>query len=268
MKNRITISIQVILVFISITIWGQPQKLQVSPNGRFLSTADGKAVFLNGDTGWRLPQDLNREDAEHYIKVRKSQNFNLLGVAAMFGNNPKNFYGDVPFEKVDGKPDPTKPLLTKGNNPENKKEYDYWDNLDHVIELTEKYDMYVTLVICFNGWVVGSGNGKNREQILFNKENAYEYGYFIGNRYKDKQNILWMIGGDRGAIYGEFDYTNVYRAMAEGCVDGIKGTKNHDGKYDISGILMSFHPQKNKPNSSKWFHDDEWCVFSCSCQRI
>ncbi|MEN8204304.1 MAG: DUF4038 domain-containing protein, partial [Bacteroidota bacterium] len=201
-------------------------------------------------------------DAEHYIKVRKDQDFNLLGISAIHGNDPINYYGDVPFKKSNGIWDPAKPLLTKGKDPEHKVQYDYWDHLDYILELTEAYDMYVALVICFNSWVAGSGNGANRSQIVFNEESAYAYGYFIGNRYRGKQNILWMMGGDRSAVYGEFDYTGVYRAMAEGVADGIKGTQEHDGIYDMEGILMSFHPQKNNPKSSEWFHKDDWLTFN------
>lgn len=263
-KNSNRIKIALLLWFISLAgiSFSQPSRLSVSPNGRLLVDEQGNTVFLNGDTGWTLPSQLSREDAEHYIKVRKSQDFNLIGVAAIFGDDPKNFYGDFAFEKTNGKWDPTKPLTTKGNNPDIPEEYDYWDNLDYIVGLTEKHNLYITLVICFNGWVTGSGDGKDRSPIVFNQKNAYEYGYFIGERYKHKKNILWMIGGDRSAVYGEFDYTAVYRAMAEGCADGIKGNKKHDGKYDISGILMSFHPQKGNPNSAEWFHNDEWLTFN------
>jgi len=253
-----------VLVFIlqSLLLMAQAPRLRVSENGHYLAGKDGAIVFLNGDTGWNLPLLIDRSDAEHYIKVRKEQDFNLLCISALFGNHPSNFYGDAPFEKKDGRWDPARPLITDGKDPGNRAEYDYWDHLDYVLGLTEEYMMYVALVICFNDWVVGSGNGQDRSHIVFSKENAYEYGYFIGNRYKDKQNILWMLGGDRSAVYGEFDYTGIYRAMAEGCVDGIKGDRAFDGNYDMEGILMSFHPQKKHPKSSEWFHQDDWLTFN------
>jgi len=255
-------AIPVLILVTAHWTWAQPPQMSIGDNGRFLTNQQGETVFINGDTGWNLALLLNRADAAHYVKVRNSQNFNLLGVSAIHGNNPENFYGDAPFEKTEGRWDPSKPIITDGNDPGNRLQYDYWDHLDYVLELTEKYKMYVALVVCFNNWVAGSGNGGNRSQIVFNKDNAYEYGNFIGNRYKDRKNILWMMGGDRSAVYGEYDYREVYRAMAEGCADGIKGVKNHDGNYDISGILMSFHPQKNNPNSSQWFHNEDWLTFN------
>lgn len=240
----------------------QVPPLSLSQNKRFLSTEDGKVVYLNGDTGWNLARLLSREDAEHYVKVRKEQDFNLLGVSAIHTNNPTNIYGDAPFHRIKGTWDLTKPDTTAGIEPGNRVQYDYWDHLDYVLGLIEAHEMYVALVVCFNSWVVGSGNGQDTSQIIFSEVNAYAYGYFLGDRYKDKQHILWMMGGDRSAVYGELDYTAVYRAMAEGVADGIKGRHGFDGIYDMEGILMSFHPQKRHPNSSRWFHEDEWLSFN------
>lgn len=249
-------------VFTGLLIFAQPAALTVDASGHYLVTREGKVVFLNGDTGWNLARLLSREDVEHYIRVRKEQGFNLLGVSAIHENDPENFYGDQPFESLDGKWNPAKPLITKGISPTNSDKYDYWDHLDYVLDLIEEYNMYVALVICFNDWVAGSGNGADRSNIVFDKKNAYEYGYFIGERYKEKTNILWMMGGDRSAVYGEIDYTEIYGAMAEGCADGIKGNNSQDGQYDMEGILMSFHPQKHHPNSSEWFHNEMWLTFN------
>ncbi|MEN8202653.1 MAG: DUF4038 domain-containing protein, partial [Bacteroidota bacterium] len=72
----------------------QSPELEISKNGHYLSRKDGTIVFLNGDTGWNLALMLSRNDAEHYIKVRKDQDFNLLGISAIHGNDPINYYGD------------------------------------------------------------------------------------------------------------------------------------------------------------------------------
>ena len=81
-----------------------------------------------------------------------------------------------------------------------------------------------------------------------------------------KNNLLWMTGGDRSAIYdlknGQHDYREVWRAMAEGLADGANGVDNLDGQADYSNILISFHPRKWAPNSSEWFHNDPWLAFN------
>ena len=228
--------------------------LRVSENNLYLEDLQGQPVFLNGDTGWNLGIRLEREEIRRYLEVRKSQKFNIIGMAAMFESNHTNVYGHQPMHKTDGKWDPAKPLVTDY--------YDYWDHIDFAIEEIASRDMYVALVIAFNSWVVGNGRGENREQIVFNEQNAYEYGHWIGNRYKNHHHIIWMMGGDRSPVYGEYDYQAVYHAMAEGVADGIKGHLGFDGQADYSGILMSYHPQKARPASSTWFHQAPWMSFN------
>jgi hypothetical protein len=84
---------------------------------------------------------------------------------------------------------------------------------------------------------------------IFNKENGYKYGQWIGKRYRDYKNIIWINGGDRS---GGGDNKPVWDAIAE----GIKSVdKNH---------LMTFHPS-GESSSSDWFHESSWLDFNM-CQ--
>ena len=256
-------------MLLSGTLIAQPSPLQIDQNKHVLADANGKPVFLMGDTAWKLAIEVNREDVNYYLDTRKAQHFNTIGIAALFESSIVNGYGDEPFDQTDGKLDPTKPLTTKGSNPSNEAEYDYWDHLDYVLDAIGKRDMYPVLVISFNSWVVGSGNGGDRDRIVFDKEKAYGYGRWIGDRYKKEKHIIWMLGGDRSAVYEPYDYRDIYNAMAEGLADGIKGANKFDSKADYSDILMSFHPQKANPNSSAWFHHQPWLSFNSiqACPR-
>ena len=42
--------------------------LKVSANQRYLQTADGKPFFWLGDTGWLLPERLDRAEAQYYLQ--------------------------------------------------------------------------------------------------------------------------------------------------------------------------------------------------------
>ena len=42
--------------------------LQVSASGRYLQHADGTPFFWLGDTGWLMPERLNREEVEFYLE--------------------------------------------------------------------------------------------------------------------------------------------------------------------------------------------------------
>jgi hypothetical protein len=49
---------------------------------------------------------------------------------------------------------------------------------------------------------------------IFNTQNAKVYGNWIGNRYKDRTNIIWILGGDRNPRNEQDE--DIWRAMAAG----------------------------------------------------
>ncbi len=258
--TRKLLLLTIILLFTLFTN-GQPSQLFVSEDQTFLSTAKGDPVFLNGDTGWRMVSELTREEAVFYLDTRAEQGFNCIGLAAIMGE-PVSAYGDEAFEKSGDTWEVDKPKSTKGKNFSNVTEYDYWDHLEYIIDEAGKRDMYIALVINFTSWVVGDGNGEDRENILFDENKAYAYGNWMGKRFGSKPHLLWMMGGDRSAIYGQYDYRHVFDAMAEGVADGKNNISKRDGKADYSDILISYHPQKANPSSSLYVHDRDWMAFN------
>jgi len=94
--------------------------------------------------------------------------------------------------------------------------------------------------------------------LIFNNETrAYTYGHFLGTRYKNKRNIIWILGGDRN---GGGDYKRIWRAMAEGIADGVNGINKQDGKAHYSTTCMTYHPE-NGNISNIWFRYDDWLDF-------
>ena len=162
---------------------------------------------------------------------------------------------DYAFQFNNRAPDPLQPYHT-GNDPQSPEEYDFWDHLDFVIAKANEMGMYVVLHPAWGDWFTGEYNGKPNRFIIFNEENAYKYGFWIGRRYSEARNIVWMVGGDRSAVYGKLDYRSVFSAMGRGIADGVKGGA---GEKDP---LISFHPRKWAPNSSEWFHDEPWLSFN------
>jgi len=241
--------------------------LRVSENGRFLVHKDGSGFFPIADTAWAIGWKLTRTEVERYLQRRKDQSFNTIALIAFpsydGGEIIPNVYGDNVFEVNSGRWNPLKPITTPGKNPEKSTEYDYWDHLEYIIDTSESKRMYVVLLPAWGGCVAGDwGDGHATSEIIFNATSAYKYGRWIGQRFKNKKNIIWMMGGDRSAVYGKKDYRNVFRAMAEGVADGVNGTSRQDGKADYSTTLMSYHPRKWMPNSSEWFHNDPWLDFN------
>ena len=244
-----------------------PPALRVSANGRFLVRPDGSPFFPVADTAWAIAWRLDRRKVEEYLKRRRAQEFNTIALVAFpsyqDGEVTPNAYGDQPFVLREGRYDPLRPIVTPGNDPADSEAYDYWDHLEYIIDAAAANGMYVIMLPAWGGHVAGAyGTGKETPGIIIRLPQAYRYGHWIGGRFKNKRNLLWMLGGDRSAVYGEHDYRNVFRTLAEGIADGVNGIDRPDGKADFSTTLMSYHPQKWQPNSSAWFHNDPWLDFN------
>jgi hypothetical protein len=214
-------------------------QLRVSDNKRYLQTADGKPFFWLGDTAWELFHRLNREEAELYLKNRAEKGFTVIQavvLAELDGLHTPNPYGEIPLENDD----PTRPREA------------YFQHVDFIIQRAEQLGLYIGLLPTWGDKVFKNRWGAGPE--IFTVENAKVYGQWIGTRYKDKKNIIWIIGGDRNPR-NDNDVA-IWRAMAEGIVAGTGG-------YDKA--LMTFHPQPTsleEGGSSNWFHNDQWLDFN------
>ncbi len=227
-------SLFAVLLFISITSFAQLQQLKVSSNKRHLVTADGKPFFWLGDTGWELFHQLNKEDAIVYFKKRSGQGFNVIqavALAELDGLHSPNAYGNLPLIDAD---------LSKPNEK-------YFQYIDSLIDIAASYHLYIALLPTWGDKLFKDSWGKGPE--IFNPSNAYTYGKWIGNRFKNKTNIIWIIGGDRDPREKSQD-VEVWRNMAKGVIEGIGNTEN---------ALLTFHTQpKATGSSSQWFHNDAW----------
>lgn len=208
-------------------------RLKVSENRHFLVFEDGTPFFYLGDTGWELFHHLKREDVEKYLENRRAKGFTVIQavvLAEFDGLNTPDQYGNKPL--IDN--DPAKP------------DEAYFKNVDWVINKAAEKGLFIGLLPTWGDkvdkkWGIGP--------VIFNPANAAEYGKWIGNRYKDYKNIIWIMGGDRE---GGGDNFPVWNAMAE----GIKSVdKNH---------LMTYHPGGER-SSSEWFHNSAWLDFNM-CQ--
>jgi len=205
-------------------------RIHVHKSGRFLSTEGGEPFFWLGDTAWELFHRLNREEAAHYFANRQSKGFNLIQAVVLAeedGLNVPNAYGELPL--IDH--DPTRPNEA------------YFAYVDELIQLAADHGLYIGLLPTwgdkvFPAWGIGPA--------IFNEENARAYGHFLGRRYREQTNIIWILGGDRPAITEERDYRPIWRAMAS----AIKKATN-------GAALITYHPH-GCHSSSEWLHQEEW----------
>lgn len=210
----------------------QMSGLQVSENGRYLATDDGKPFFWLGDTGWLLFNKLDREEAEQYLEDRKQKGFNVVQAMVLHTVPSVNVYGDSSIVNKDI----SRPLVTEGNNPDNADEYDYWDHIDYIIDKAAEKNIYMALVPVW-------GSPVKAGQVSV--EQTTKYATFLAERWKDRPNIIWLNGGD---IPGS-DSTAVWLEMG-------KTIKAIDPDH-----LMTYHP-RGRTASSDWFHDEPWLDFN------
>ena len=214
------------------------QRLKVSDNRHFLVNADGRPFFWLGDTAWELFHRLTREEAVTYLRHRAGQRFTLVQAVALAefdGLNTPNAYGHRPLLNND----PATPDVKDG--PQN----DYWDHVDYIVNQAAAAGLYVGFLPTWGDkWNIQRGAGPE----VFTAQNAEAYGVWLGRRYKDATNIVWILGGDRPVVTDT--HLAIIRAMAKGLRAGDGGAH-----------LMTFHPQGGAA-SSAWFHDDDWLDFN------
>lgn len=213
--------------------------LRVSDNKRYLVRADGKPFFYLGDTVWELFHRMNRADADRYLKRRAEQGFTVVqavALAELDGLNTPNANGD-------------KPLL---NNDPTTPNDAYFRHVDYIVDQAARYGLVVGLLPTWGDKINKERWGAGPE--VFNPDNARAYGRWIGDRYKNRSNIIWILGGDRNPRDGSSDVA-IWRAMAEGIQTGVGGADR---------ALMTFHPQPNgmAGGASQWFAGDNWLDFN------
>jgi hypothetical protein len=217
--------------------------LRVSSNKRFLVHQDGTPFFYLADTAWELLHRATREDIELYLEKRRQQGFTVVHTMclSLFGGlEIPNAHGHLPLLGRD----PARPEIQTG--PHN----DYWDHVDFLVEAAAKRGMFVGLVATFGNMVGPVINSSSAKDVVFNASNAQVYGRFLGRRYRDRSNVVWILGGDWPATYQDQDFRPVWRAMAAGLREGDGGRH-----------LVTYHPWR-PDSSSRWFHAERWLDFN------
>ena len=68
-------------------------KLQVSDEGRYLRHENGTPFFWLGETGWLMPERLNRDEVNYYLQKCKEAGYNMVQVQVLNSVPSYNIYG-------------------------------------------------------------------------------------------------------------------------------------------------------------------------------
>jgi len=203
-----------------------PPRIRVSGNHRFFVAQDGTPFFYLADTEWAMFH-MTREDVDLYLKDRAAKKFNVIQAVATFWGGPKldtpNAYGQTVFVNGD---------FTRPND-------EYFKTVDYAVNKANSLGLYIAIVpIWGKGYV-------NEKLSVFDKTSAFNYGKFLGGRYRDKR-VMFILGGDWYPDKTE----DIWRAMAAGIAAGDGGVH-----------LITYHPTGIQ-SSGNWFQNDAWLSFN------
>jgi hypothetical protein len=202
--------------------------VRVSSNGRYFEQADGRPFFYMADTAWTMPVELSRTDVDFYLKTRASQGYNVVQMVATDEHYAvKNVYGQAP-------------LLNNNPSTPNTK---FFEHVDYIVGKAAQYGITVAIMPTW---------GRNVADVdyrIFNPTSAYNYGKFLGNRYRNAPNVMWTVGGDWPLT--DATTTAIWRSMAKGLGDGDGGRH-----------LITFHPKGGDTAREYFGNGESWMDFA------
>lgn len=158
--------------------------ISIDADSRLLRRADGHPFLLLGDSAWSLMVQLTKEEVDRYISARQAFGFNTVVVELIehkFSSNPPyNRYGDAPFTSEGD--------FSTPNDA-------YFKHVDWVLQRLRDAGFLVLLTADYLGWQ-GGDEGWWHELMTNGVGTLREYGRYVGERYRDYDNIVWIAGGD------------------------------------------------------------------------
>jgi len=165
--------------------------LKPSANGRYVVDRNNVPFLIIGDAPHSILANLNNADATTYLTNRANNGFNALWIELLCdsytggaGTEGSPNYG----HDVNGN-NPFTSTLTGGYYELTTPNPVYWSHVDYIVQTAATYGLQCMFTpLDQGGWTQTSlRNGTNR---------CYQYGQFLGNRYKDSPNIIWNLGND------------------------------------------------------------------------
>ena len=205
---------------------GVSYPLAVDAAGRHLVDQGGQPFLLVGDAAWSLVAQLSDADASEYLADRRQRGFNTVIVNLLehqfAANAPADIYDINPF---------TGSAFSTPNE-------EYFVHVDHIITTARENGILVLLDPVYVGHNCGS-EGWCSEIQQASLADMTAWGQYIGDRYGDDDNIMWLIGGDTDPA----PVKDKLRAV----VDGIR-------QYD-SRHLMTAHNAPETMAVTPWTGD-------------
>lgn len=207
--------------------------LKASGNGRHFVDRNGNPFFYQADTPWAMTWRGRPTEIREYLDNRKARGFNTLQIMFLAAattpggkvHNAPDINGNRPFR--DGR------ILDVASVNEA-----YMKHADKVIRQATEAGFYLVLAPAWFG-----SKGEDYERYV-TEPNAAVWGRYLANRYRDYQNLAWIMAGDSNAE----GKTNIVRTMA----NAFKAVAPHQ--------LVTAHAEVR--SSSEQYHNEAWLDFN------
>jgi hypothetical protein len=170
--------------------------LRVAPTGRYLVDQNDQPTRIQADAGWLLASAATPAMVDQYLADRAARGFNAFYLMAMvhqdgyasYGapNAPDNYNGDPPFAT------PGVFSTAEGNAASVR----YWANVESVIDKAAARGMAVMLFFTYLGYSGGNQGWWAEVLAQPSRQALFDWGAWLGSRFRDKTNIIWGTCGD------------------------------------------------------------------------
>jgi hypothetical protein len=166
---------------------GYVYPLKMGPTSRYLVDQTGKPFLMIGDAGWSLIAQLSDQDADTYLAGRQQLGFTLVEanlIEHLFATNaPADIYNIPPFSGAN--------FVTPNEA--------YFAHVDYILRSAAQKGIVVLLAPAYLGYGCGE-EGWCAEIEAASTADMTAWGRYLGSRYKDYDNLIWLIGGDTDPV--------------------------------------------------------------------
>lgn len=220
------------------------------PTTSAIAAGDGSRIEL-WDTQWILPVDTGQyidSDIDGYFAKRRQQGFDVIMTGAtQFGlrNNAPLLQGGFPFQSqfvyaYDSSERTPIGDITAPNPAA-------WDYVGHLIDRAGQQGLAIALLPMSNG---GSAP---YVASLQSTNTAFSFGVWLGQRFADKSNLIWVLGGDVCAV--EQTVLDRTTALAQGIRAG-------GANQPMTAHFGAVGSEPNCDTSGAFFPGQSWLNFS------
>jgi Protein of unknown function (DUF4038)/Putative collagen-binding domain of a collagenase len=203
--------------------------LSVDGSGRYLIDGNNNPFLLIGDSPQGMISDITPAQMATYMANRQGYGVNMIQVHMLSGST---FGGtDTTFPAEDG----TTPFTSTGDISTPRAAY--FAQVDDLINLAASYGMVVMLNVAemIDAESLFQSNGNTK---------CYNFGAYLGARYKDFPNLIWCVGND----WQDWASNSAARDAVKNVLDGILSQDNNH----LVTTWLNYHLSASRNIEADW----------------